>query len=485
MMSDQHVKRTRILLVRVNSGIETAPVPLGLMYIASYLRSKEKNVEINILDGRCKDISQEKLIRFILNYSPDFLGITCMHAEKDEMHALIKAVKNKLPKFTIVLGGPYASADYRNVAKDENIDFVVVGEGEETFYDLVKSSCAGYKSLPEIKGLVYRQDGEIKFNGYGDFINDLDSLPFPAWDLINLNDYFYGKKKALENSLQIHQRAVSMLSSRGCPYQCTYCHNIFGKKFRARSPENILSEIEFLIDNYGIREIEFLDDSFNIDKLRAEKFFSLIIERNLKIKMCFSNGIRLDRIDDRALDLMKKAGVYRVNYGIESASERIQKMIKKDLKIGIVKEVIAKTVKKGILCGGFFMLGFSTETEEEVMRTIKLAISSKLHTAAFAIVTPFPSTEMFYQGIADKKIFNTTDFYDAQKVSVNLSEVSNKRLEELRRYAYRRFYFDPLRALRIFFSVPSKMAVFKDFLEVFKVAFLKKALFARQYFKNN
>jgi radical SAM superfamily enzyme YgiQ (UPF0313 family) len=478
-MTEQKTKQKKILLVRVNSNIETAPVPLGLMYIASYFRSREKDAQVSILDGRNKDIFAKNLISLILNYNPDFIGITCMHAEKDEVHAVVRSLKKKLPKAVIVLGGPYASSDYHSAANDENIDFVVVGEGEETFYDLVNSSYDGYKNLSEIKGLVYRQEGRVKFNGYRAFWDDLNTLPFPAWDLINLNDYFYGKKKALENPLQIYKKAVPILSSRGCPYQCTYCHDIFGKKFRARSPENILSEIEFLINNYGIREIEFLDDAFNIDKLRAEKIFSLIIERDLKIKICFSNGIRLDRIDDRALNLMKKAGVYRVNYGIESASERIQASIKKNLKIGIVKDVISQTVNKGILCGGFFMLGFPTETEEEAIATIQLAISSKLHTAVFGIATPFPGTEMFRSGIAEKRIFNNTDFYDAQKIIVNLSKISDKRLEELRYYAYRRFYFDPIRALRIFLGAPAKIPVFKNFLEVFKVAFLKKALYAK------
>lgn len=483
MINPEVVKAKKILLVRVNSDIETAPVPIGLMYIASYFKEREKDAEIKILDGRNKDISRESLIDFILDYNPDFLGITSMHAEKEEVRAIVKSIRRKLAKTVIVIGGPYASSDYHEAAKDENIDFVVVGEGEETFFELVQSFNKVHKNFDKIKGLVYCENGEVKFNGYRDFLEDLNAIPFPAWDLINLNDYFFGKKKALENPLQIYKKALPILSSRGCPYQCTYCHNIFGKKFRARSPENILQEIEFLINNFGIKEIEFLDDAFNIDKIRAEKIFNQIIERKLKIKICFSNGIRLDRIDDRLLNLMKNAGVYRVNYGIESASERIQGIIRKNLNIGIVKNIISQTVKKGILCGGFFMIGFPTETEDEVMHTIRFAISSNLHTAAFGTVTPFPGTEMFHREILDKKISNDKDFCDAQKISVNLSKVSNKRLEELRYYAYRRFYFDPIRALRIFFGAPSKAPVFKNFLEVFKVVFLRKALYAKQYFK--
>jgi anaerobic magnesium-protoporphyrin IX monomethyl ester cyclase len=468
----------KILLMRVNSSIESAPAPLGLLYIASYLRNRRHNLDIKIVDARCNNFSRAALKEIILEYQPDLLGLTSMHDEMEEVHKIAKLARELISGIRIVIGGPYATADYYRILKDDNIDFAVVGEGEEAMDELILSCSNGCEDLHKIKGLAYKEGGNIKFNGHRDFIHNLDTLPFPAWDLIDLNNYFYGKKRALENPLQIYKRALPLLSSRGCPYQCIYCHNIFGKRFRARSPENIVKEIELLHNSYKIREIEFIDDSFNIDTRRAREIFSLIIRNKLNIKICFSNGIRIDKVDDELLNLMKQAGVYRINYGIESGSKRIQTIIKKNLNIDIIRGLINKTIKKGMLCGAFFMIGFPTETEEEMLQTLKLAFSSKLHTAVFAIVQPFPSTEIYDQAILQNSIPAEVNFSNVHRVSLNLSRVADNRLQRLRIYAYRRFYFDPIRALRILCRAPAKIPVFKNFIEVIKVAFFKKVLYS-------
>ncbi len=469
----------RILLLRVNSAIESAPVPLGLMYIASYLKSKTKDtIEMEILDARSKDLSLEATKRAVLDYSPDILGITSMHAEKAEVHKIARMIKEAMPKIKIVIGGPYPSSEYMHLLEDKNIDYAVIGEGEEVFHELIADYLRGQQDLSAIRGLAYRKEGHVCFSGLRAFIQDIDSLPLPAWGLLNLDDYFYGKKRSLENPMQNHKRAVPILSSRGCPHQCTYCHNIFGKKFRGRSPQNVLKEIALLTSVYGIKEIEFLDDSFNIDKARAVEIFHKIVEQKLNIRICFSNGIRLDRVDDSMLVLMKKAGVYRINYGIESASKRIQNIIKKNLDIDKAQDVINRTVKNRILCGGFFMIGFPTEREEEVLETLKFAFSSKLHTAVFAIVTPFPSTQMYNQAFPRVGISNSVDFCDVQKVTLNLSNVPKSRLENLRFYAYRRFYFNLFRIIRIFFDAPSIIPLFRNFIEVVRVGVFKKPLYS-------
>jgi radical SAM superfamily enzyme YgiQ (UPF0313 family) len=175
---------------------------------------------------------------------------------------------------------------------------------------------------------------------------------------------------------------------------------------------------------------------------------------------------------------MKRAGTYRINYGIESASKRVQQIMKKNLDIDIAHAVIDKTVGKGILCGGFFMFGFPTETEDEVMQSIDFAVASRLHTAVFSIVTPFPSTQMYVQAKELGKLSNPPGYYDVQSASCNLSAIPDRRLEELRILAYRKFYFNPLRALRIFIAAPAKWPVFKNFWEVLRVAFFKKVLYA-------
>jgi len=470
------MSKARLLLIRPNSLIKISPPPLGLLYIASYLREKSDEYDINILDARIKDLSLNQIRDCVKKYNPEYVGITGLHVDSAELHEIAKLVKNTVKDCSVIAGGPYPTGDYKRALKDINIDFCVVGEGEVTFFELMKA-LENETDLKSVKGLAFRNSSDVLYTGPRDFIEDLDKIPHPAWDLIDLNDYFYGKKRSLENPVQIYKKAISIISSRGCPFGCIYCHNIFGKKFRARSPKNTVSEIEYLIENYKIKEIEFLDDTFNFDMKRAKEICTLLAEKKIKLPICFSNGIRADRIDEELIVKLKEAGTYRINYGIESAVPRIQKIMGKALDLDSAGEVIEKTVKHKILCGAFFILGFPTETEEEMLKTIDFASRSKLHTAVFAIMTPFPGTKLYAQTNAlypDRD----TSFSTVGKISINTSAVSKEKLAALRILAYQRFYFNPVRWWHIFVRVPRKLSIYRNFLEVMKVAFFKKELYA-------
>ncbi len=469
------MNKSRLLLIRPNSSIEIAPPPLGLMYIASYLRNKQDEFDIKILDSRVKDLSFEEIEERIKDCQPEYIGITSMHVDSPELHKVAQISKSVMKDPVVIAGGPYPTSGYKQVMEDSNIDFCVVGEGEIPFAELMKALRHGL-DYENIRDVAFRIDGEMVYNGSRELISDLDSIPIPAWDLIEMNDYFYGKKRSLENPVQIHKRAVSVISSRGCPYGCTYCHNIFGKKFRARSPENVIKELKYLVDKYSIQEIEFLDDTFNYDKERACGICDLIIEEKLKLGICFSNGLRADRMDEELIIKLKQAGTYRINYGIESTSARMQKSMGKKLNLIHAKDIIEKTYRHKILCGAFFMIGFPTETEDEILETIRFAAESKLHTAVFNIVTPFPGTRLYKQ--AEEMGSNVgKSFSTVGKVSVNMSAVSNEKLAKLRVIAYRRFYFNVTRCWRLFVRVPRKLILFKNFIEVARVSLLKKELY--------
>lgn len=327
-----------------------------------------------------------------------------------------------------------------------------------------------------VRGIAFSRRGEIVFTGRQELIADLDAIPFPAWDLIGLDEYFYGKKRCLENPIQIHKEAVSILSSRGCPFGCSYCHNIFGRKFRARSPENVISEIKHVVENYKVKEIEFLDDTFNFDKNRAKEICGHIVKENIKLRICFSNGIRADFADKHLIAKLKEAGTYRINYGIESASPRIQKIMGKGLNLDYTKKMLEETCRQKIMCGAFFMLGFPTETEDEMRETINFALRAKLHTAVFALVTPFPGTAL-YETAKNKGYDVNKPFSSVSKVTVNMSAVDDKKLEKLRMAAYRKFYFNIVRCWRIFIRLPKKTPLIKNFWEVFRLVFFKKELY--------
>lgn len=469
------MSRARLLLIRPNSSIEATPPPLGLMYVASYLREEEDGYDIKILDARIKNLSFDEIKKYIKDYYPQYIGITGLHVDSPQLHRIARLSKGINKDCKVIIGGPYPTGDYKRALKDTSIDFCVIGEGEVTFAGLMRA-LQHRLNLEEVKGVAFNRNGEVVYAGSQKLIEDLDVIPFPAWDLIELDEYFYGKRRSLENPVQTHKRAVSIFSSRGCPYGCIYCHHIFGKKFRARSPQNVILEIKHLIRVYNIKEIEFLDDTFNFDKERAKKICDLIVHENINLPICFSNGMQTDCMDEELIVKLKQAGTYRINYGIESAAPRIQKIMGKGLNLPHAKNIIEETVRRKILCGAFFMLGFPSETEEEVQKTIDFAVKSKLHTAVFAIATPFPGTKLF--NLAEEKGLNADiSFSTVGKVSVNMSAIQNERLENLRIIAYRKFYFNPLRWWRIFIRVPRKSSIFKNFLEVIKVAFFKKELY--------
>ena len=462
----------KILLIRPNSSIEAAPPPLGLLYLASFLRSRSSAYEVAVLDARQMDLGGQEITRRISAFGPDLVGITALHADSCGLHDVARIAKDCSERITVVAGGPYPSGDYQRVLQDRNVDYCVVGEGERSFLELLEA--IRNKQVLTIKGVAWRDRGSIAYLGAQAPIEDLDDIPLPAWDAIDLDAYFYGAKRAVENPVQLHKEAVPILTSRGCPFGCIYCHDIFGKRFRGRSARNIFSEIQLLVRTYGVREIEIIDDTFNFDRKRLLEFCELMIGSGSSMPICFSNGIRADLVDDELLEKLKAAGVYRINYGIETASPRMQGLIGKRLNLEYAAQMIEETVRQGMLCGAFFMLGFPGETEEEVLSTIDFAVRSPLHTAVFSIVTPFPGSRLHHcaESAEDGVSFSTVG-----KISRNMSAMTDARLAQLRVQAYRRFYFSPRRWWALFRGVVNKRALLRNGIEVVRVSFLRKELY--------
>lgn len=464
----------KILLIRPNSGIPVAPPPIGLMYLVGYLRKVRPGQDnVTVLDGRSELPADHQVVEKIRELQPDLVGITAFTMEHEAAHRYAKMVKEHAPDCVTVIGGPYGTSDSAAALEDHNIDFTARGEGELTLANLVE--CLERGGTPsELNGLGYRSNGSPVAGSFPDLLNDINQIPFPAWDCIDLEPYFtFGRLRRLTNPIQSRPRGVSIFSTRGCPYQCTYCHNVFGKKLRKRSVENVLGEIRWLVEDFGVNEIEFIDDVFNLDRQRAKAICNGIIDAGWDLQLSFPNGLRVDQMDEELVDKMKAAGTYRVNYAVESGTPRIQTMIKKNLKLGRAREIIDYTAKKGISTGGFFMLGFRDETEEEAWNTINFALQSKLHTASFFILTPFPNTPMYEEALALGYDMHA-DYSDYGAVSANLSKMTTRRLEQLRAVAFRKFYFNLRRILSIFRTTPNKWVLFQNFLRTARITFLKK-----------
>ncbi|MFC1888878.1 B12-binding domain-containing radical SAM protein [Thermodesulfobacteriota bacterium] len=437
--------------------------PLGIMYVASALR--QEGHDVHILDMKVERIDASGAMRVMDDLRPDVIGLTAMTYESTCMFEVAEKARQRFPDVPVVVGGAHASnLPERTLRACPGIDYVCIGEGEITFVELLETLQAG-GDVSTVRGLAYRMNGRLSRTDPRPFIEDVDTIPSPAWDLIPVEKYFTIPRGGI---IFWHREFMTLFSSRSCPYQCIYCHRNLGKRYRPRSPERVVEEIEILVHDFGIREIEFMDDMFNLDKERVKVICNLILERGLRIKLTFPNGLRADLLDVATLRALKEAGMYRCMLAIETGSPRLQKFIKKNVNLEKARNMIDQAVKMGIMTHGAFMLGFPTETEEEMRMTIDYARGSRFHTAAFYRVLPFPGSELYEMVQRERPDLEIDPArFEYHSTDVNLSAVDEGRVTQLRKKAYRTFYFNPLRLLRIFYRLPNKLVLIPHLARMF------------------
>jgi len=428
--------------------------PLGVMAIASAARSAGHD-DLHVLDMKVEDWTPEQACDALVELDPDVVGLSAMTYEAGCMHALAKLVKERLPKAVVVCGGPHPSVAADDVMQDSNVDFVVRGEGEWTFAELLDGLRDGRTDFSGCSGLNWRDaGGTAQVEPDRAPPADLDAMPIPAWDLIEHSKYYDVPRGGV---IYAHKEFATMFSSRACPWRCTYCHNSYGKVFRERSADSVLAEIDYLVQNHGVKELVFMDDIFNFKPERAKAIARGLIERDYKLALTFPNGFRGDILDEELVLLLKQAGMYRCMVAVESAVPRLQKVMKKHLKIDKVRHIVDFIAKQGIMVHGAFMLGFPSETKEEMKATIDWAAKSSFHTAAFFRVIPFKGTQLFEQVHgAGFELPSDWSTYEPYETEINLSEVPEDEIDKLNKAAYRSFYFNPRRLWRIFKLIPNK-----------------------------
>lgn len=428
--------------------------PLGIMMIAALARERG-HTDLHILDMKVEDWTVERCAQELEQLRPDVIGLSAMTYEAGCMHELAREMRKRLPRATIVCGGPHPSVAADDVMQDTAVDFVVRGEGEMTFAELLDGLRDRRTDWSECAGLAWRDpSGRAIHNPDRPPPAKLDELPFPSWDLIDHAKYH---KVPRGGVIYAHKQFATMFSSRACPWRCTYCHNSYGKTFRERSAEHVLAEIDLLVKQHGVKELVFMDDIFNFRPARAKAIAQGIIDRGYKLALTFPNGFRGDILDEELVLLLKKAGMYRCMVAVESASPRLQKVMQKNLKIDKVHKIVDFIAAQGIMVHGAFMLGFPSETEAEMEQTIDWAARSSFHTAAFFRVIPFKGTTLFKQ-VEEAGHALPTDWsrYEPYQSEINLSLVPEDKILRLRKKAYRRFYLQPKRLWRIFQSIPRK-----------------------------
>ena len=430
----------KVLLINPPNSVKTEfkfPItifqPLGLAYIAAVL---EKNaIEVRILDalaegwtnekclnGMCRTgLDDQDLIGRILDYKPGIVGIASpFSSQAHEAHHAARLVKSVLPDSIVVLGGAHPSTHVADALSDKNVDYVIQGEGEYSFLELVKTQ--NNNGITEnISNLAYRKKNEIIVNTVK-FIENLDELPMPARHLLPMNIYFQaaGKVKSARSISTYRKNWATIFTSRGCPYRCVFCtiSKTMGRKWRARSPENIFEEIQELCIKYNIRHFDIEDDNLTLDKERAKKLFRLIISRGLKFEWSTPNGIRADAIDEETIMLMKKSGCCRTIVAPESGVQRVvDNIIKKNLSLDRIEKAVSWCRKYRLLVECFFVIGFPGETIADIKETIRFAKKLRKLGAddcGFFIATPFYGTELY--DLADKNGYLSDKF---DKYSLN------------------------------------------------------------------
>ena len=388
----------------------TPSIPLGLAYIAAVLR--QEGHKVLIIDAPAEGRSMQawnesvctiglpwRIIRDRINgYNPDVVGVSCAFSSRF-MNALkvTQYAKQVIPDVVTVMGGIHPTILPDETLKHPSVDFVILGEGEETIVKLLDG-----KSNPEkIDGLAWQQNGDIHLNPKTQFIEDLDKLPFPARDLLPMEQY---RCTYREPRWETGKESVSnpdrntIITSRGCPFDCTFCsiHASWGYKWRARSPEDVVEELREMIDVYGLKQMSFEDDNLLYSRKRMIELCGLIIEEKLDFEWDTPNGVNMISLDRELLALMKKAGCRTLKFGIESLDPNILKdVIHKPLTIEIARNIVNLCKELGINTIGNFVLGMPGETRDTIQRTIDAAKTLPLDELNVAIATPYPGTQLY------------------------------------------------------------------------------------------
>ncbi len=437
--------------------IDTRTTPhLGLAYLAAM--SERRGDEVVIFDA---DVETKSVAEFVEEYQPHVVGITANTPQVKQAWRTARAIK-EVHDCLIVLGGPHVSVLPEESCEKPYVDVVVRGEGEESWIDISDRLETYLKDQPtyhtdafmhpeneiftDCLGVTYKtSDGRIRSNPDRTPVADLDSLPWPAYHLFKM-EHYTNLQPATDHV--DGARSFSILTSRGCPYRCTFCsQSIMPIKWRSRSPESVLAEWRHLVVDLGAQEIGVLDDSANIRVKRLEDLANLLIENNLNhVPWIFVNGIRANLASKELLGLLKEAGLKRTAFGVESGDPEILRTIDKKVDHDTIRQAFKNAKEVGLETIAFLIIGLPGETRETMQSTIDFAVELDPVIANFSMMTPYPGTKV-YEIVKRQGRFLINDWEDyvffEQKARYEMGEMTAELVEEMYRKAYRQFYLRP------------------------------------------
>lgn len=446
-----------VVLVRLRSYISSKTPPLGIGYLLKVL-SGIKEVNPVFIDMHRDDMKEDDLLGKIKMMHPLVVGFQVFSVHYAEFCRLLPKIRKVCPETKIIAGGPHISGlPEQTLIDNPDLDFVVRGEAEETLRLLVLGLLQESlnNTIKDIPNLVYRTENGIIMNKFE--LVDVNKYGAPAWEMLEPDKYPAVQHGTFHKSTKV----VPIITSRGCPYTCTYCagHLLTGRIIRKRDINSIADEIEFLQNSYGFKEFIIEDDNFTFYKDYVVNFSNELKKRGIKCYFSFPNGVRLDRLDEEVVSHLKQMGTYAVCLGIESGSKKTLKSMKKNWDLEVVKDKINLLKKNGIIVTGSFILGFSNETMEDIKKTIDFAVKSGIDMAYFGNYMPLPGSEDFKRMISEGELkLGEIDWESytsyCGRIPYHPRDISKEDLLKAIQQATIRFYCRP----RIIFNLLKRMS---------------------------
>jgi anaerobic magnesium-protoporphyrin IX monomethyl ester cyclase len=440
-------KNTRVMFIKYHEAADQQPLSkkaaeklgifpsLALGGLAAWIR--QNGYDVNLVDLHVENIYPKDADSRVRDYDPDIVALTAKTLGWPAVIEIAQMVRATKPNALIVVGGPQLSIYAEESLSWECFDIAVVGDGEETLLEICDRIESG-SEWTDIQGTCVRlPNGDVIKNPPRPLSKDINKYPMAAWDLMPLEDY---------NCLTLLKPFATMVTTRGCPWHCGYCSQVYSEKLRFRDVGLVVDEMEFLVKNYGIKEIVFFDETFTIGKKRMRKFSEEILRRNLKVK--FNIRARVDTVDRDVVRLLKRAGLRSIHMGVEAGTDRVLKIMNKQITRAQTIEAFRICREEGVDTRGYFMVGYYDAAPQDVEDMIDFAAGLGLDWASFSVATALPATDLYR--IAQERGYVDGDFWKQYTIdgggAIPQLETETFSAEQLRAYrtkAYMKFYLRP------------------------------------------
>ncbi len=440
-------RRARVLFIKYHEAADQQPLSkkaaeklgifpsLPLLGLASWVRQHGHHV--GLIDLHARNLLTPDAAPMVREFDPDIVALTAKTLGWPAVIEIAQMVRAAAPRALIVVGGPHLTLYAEESLTWDCFDVAVVGDGEETFLEICERVASGSEVDDVVGTVVRRPDGEIVRNPPRPLPRDIDRYPMSAWDLVDLNDY---------HCLTLLRPFATMVTTRGCPWHCGYCSQVYSERVRFRSPELVVDEMEHLQERYGVREIVMFDETFTIGKRRMRRFAEEVLRRGLSVK--FNIRARVDTVDREVLRLLKRAGLRSIHMGVEAGTDRLLKIMNKEITREQTRRAFRIAREEGIDTRGYFMIGYYDCTPQDIEETINFAASLGLDWASFSVATALPGTDLYR--VAKERGYVSGDFWRQYTIdgggAIPQLETETFTAEELRAWrtrAYLRFYLRP------------------------------------------